>query len=457
MAKLTFQDNLANVEAPGAGNHVVFSKADGLYLQDPSGKVIKLGSAILLKESDASASVADINTLEVNVDDGLFIEQPASDVGRIALAPFTGDMGAGGAQGAVPAPAAGDGPAGKVLFANGTWGLPGGGVSSIDPVFGRLTLVSGEPVMGGSYFNRSTVYLTPYNGNRITLYYNNAWNRYLFSEISIALNPAQSGSTVTGSQVISNLSDTSVLSVGMLALGEGIGANAKIVSIDSPTQVSLSVASTASSTVSITFVLPTSKKADVYAYYNGSEVKLELCQWANPTTRAVNLAVKDGVYVKYGDYSRRYLGTVTASANGATEYSPAHPYLLNVCDYLQNPYYEIPVIIGSRLGVPETGVVGSARIPYRIKITGYSMLANQVGSAILDILKDSYDNYPPTSGDTICGGNYPTLLSAQKGIQSNLTGWTLIIEAGEILYFVLSSVTTIQQLEFTLMAQKWFL
>ena len=40
---------------------------------------------------------------------------------------MVGDAGAGGASGVVPAPAAGDGAAGKALLADGTWGTPAAG------------------------------------------------------------------------------------------------------------------------------------------------------------------------------------------------------------------------------------------------------------------------------------------------------------------------------------------
>ena len=43
------------------------------------------------------------------------------------LTPFTGDTGLGGSKGGVPAPAAGDGAAGKFLKANGVWAVPAGG------------------------------------------------------------------------------------------------------------------------------------------------------------------------------------------------------------------------------------------------------------------------------------------------------------------------------------------
>jgi len=48
----------------------------------------------------------------------------AAGSGTVAIADFTGDSGAGGVHGFVPAPAAGDALAGKVLAADGSWAMP---------------------------------------------------------------------------------------------------------------------------------------------------------------------------------------------------------------------------------------------------------------------------------------------------------------------------------------------
>ena len=49
---------------------------------------------------------------------------------------------------------------------------------------------------------------------------------------------------------------------------------------------------------------------DVFVYWNGSTLVLEPLDWTNATTRATPLLRTGGVWVKQGDASRRYLGTV---------------------------------------------------------------------------------------------------------------------------------------------------
>ena len=111
----------------------------------------------------------------------------------------------------------------------------------------RLTGASGTPVMTTDSTSISTLYLSPYSGNRISLYdtTNSKWVLRQSAEVSLA---------VTGR------------------------------------------------TTDLPF--------DVFAYWTGSAVALEFLNWTNATTRATALARQDGIWTKSGDASRRYVGTV---------------------------------------------------------------------------------------------------------------------------------------------------
>lgn len=72
---------------------------------------------------------------------------------------------------------------------------------------------------------------------------------------------------------------------------------------------------------------------DVFAYNNAGTVTLETLDWTNDTTRATNLTTQNGVYVKSGDATRRYLGTGrTTAVSGQTEDSKSKRYLWNACN-----------------------------------------------------------------------------------------------------------------------------
>jgi hypothetical protein len=93
-------------------------------------------------------------------------------------------------------------------------------------------------------------------------------------------------------------------------------------------------------------------------------------------------------------------------------------------------------------------------IPYDGTITGVQLLADQSGSVVVDIWKDTYANFPPTVADTITASAKPTLSGAQKSVDTTLTGWTVAITNGDILEFNIDSVATITKLILILTIDK---
>lgn len=70
---------------------------------------------------------------------------------------------------------------------------------------------------------------------------------------------------------------------------------------------------------------------DVFCYDNAGTATLEVLAWTNDTTRATALTTQDGILVKTGATTRRYVGTFysTTAGNGQTEDSAANRYLWN--------------------------------------------------------------------------------------------------------------------------------
>lgn len=67
--------------------------------------------------------------------------------------------------------------------------------------------------------------------------------------------------------------------------------------------------------ISITLAsLTASLPYDVFVYSNAGTLTLELAAWTNTTTRATALTTQNGVYVKTGATTRRYLGTICITA-----------------------------------------------------------------------------------------------------------------------------------------------
>ena len=128
----------------------------------------------------------------------------------------------------------------------------------------RLTLTTGVPVTTADVTGATTIYCTPYKGNRIALYDGSTWNIRSSAQFSLALGTLTSG-----------------------------------------------------------------KPYDVFCYDNAGTPTLEFLVWTNDTTRATALAYQDGVLVKSGATTRRYLGTFYTTATTTTEDSQAKRYLYN--------------------------------------------------------------------------------------------------------------------------------
>ena len=90
-----------------------------------------------------------------------------------------------------------------------------------------------------------------------------------------------------------------------------------------------------------------------------------------------------------------------------------------------------------------TGQKGHLEVPFDMTITGWTILADQSGSIVVDVWRDTYANFPPTVADTIAGTEKPTLATAQKNQDLSLTSWTLALKEGDILAFNVDSITTV--------------
>lgn len=138
---------------------------------------------------------------------------------------------------------------------------------------GRLTTESGVAVSTSDRVNQSTLYFALYNGNRVALYDGTRWNLYTFTERSLSLSSLTSG-----------------------------------------------------------------KNYDVFLYDNAGTLTLELsAAWTNDTTRADALTTQDGVYVKDGAPTRRYLGTVRTTGTTTVEDSAAKRFVWNLYNRLSRP------------------------------------------------------------------------------------------------------------------------
>lgn len=97
-----------------------------------------------------------------------------------------------------------------------------------------------------------------------------------------------------------------------------------------------------------------------------------------------------------------------------------------------------------------TGIKGDLFVPVACTILSVTMLADQSGSIVVDVWKDTYANYPPTVADTITAAAKPTISTATKSQDTTLTGWTTAVSAGDTIRFNVDSITTITRLTLSL-------
>ncbi len=130
---------------------------------------------------------------------------------------------------------------------------------------GRLTLQSGVPFSSSDQTSKSTLYFTTNQGSTIGLYDGSAWSLVRFTEMSLALSGLTSGANY-----------------------------------------------------------------DVFVYNNAGTPALELSTvWTDDTTRADALALQNGVYVKSGATTRRYVGTIRTTGTTTTEDSHSKRFVWN--------------------------------------------------------------------------------------------------------------------------------
>lgn len=109
----------------------------------------------------------------------------------------------------------------------------------------------------------------------------------------------------------------------------------------------------------------------------------------------------------------------------------------------ENDFSEIIAVFDGGGSALTTGTKLYLPIDFDCEIVQQTLLADQTGSIVIDIWKDTYANYPPTDADTITASALPTISSGIKDQDSTLTGWTTTISAGDVLGFNIDSITTI--------------
>jgi len=99
------------------------------------------------------------------------------------------------------------------------------------------------------------------------------------------------------------------------------------------------------------------------------------------------------------------------------------------------------------------GIKGDIYFTHPAKIKSVTLLADQQGSIVIDLWKDTYANYPATDEDSITASAPITITDAVKVQDATLTGWTKDITATQSIRINVDSCTTITKA--TLIITVW--
>jgi len=90
-----------------------------------------------------------------------------------------------------------------------------------------------------------------------------------------------------------------------------------------------------------------------------------------------------------------------------------------------------------------TGVKGHIVLDGDYTVTGWTVIADQSGSIVVDVNRATYTNFPTTA--SIAGTELPTLSSAQKAEDLTLSSWTTTLSARDVLEFEVDSASTVER------------
>jgi hypothetical protein len=100
-------------------------------------------------------------------------------------------------------------------------------------------------------------------------------------------------------------------------------------------------------------------------------------------------------------------------------------------------------VIDGQGAVITTGLKGYVEVPFGMWVTRWTIVADQAGTAVVDVLKSSgYAGFPTVP--SMAGSSRPSLNNAQKNEDTTLPGWTRQINTGDIVGFNVNTAGTIQ-------------
>lgn len=202
---------------------------------------------------------------------------------------------------------------------------------------GRLSLTTAVPVTTADVSGATTIYFTPYKGDRVAIYNGTVWKLYSFSEVSLALGTIvafqgydvfiydNAGTLTLETAEWKNASVTMTIASPCVVTwtGHGLVTGNTIVFTTTgalPTGLSVNTKYWVTRIDNNTFNLSTTT-ANLVAgtFINTSGTQSGTHTGHQPHARQTAIDLQNGVYVKNGATTRRYLGSFYTTATTTTE------------------------------------------------------------------------------------------------------------------------------------------
>jgi predicted secreted protein len=227
---------------------------------------------------------------------------------------------------------------------------------------GRLTPTSGTPILSSDVTGAAALYFTPYGGDQIGLYNGSSWTTTQFAETSLSLTgltpnrlydifgysnsgtlalealgwTAPATGTITG---VTNASPPVVSSTNTLAV-DNIITIAGVVGATGVNGASFRVSAVSGSTITLSTLAGVAVGAPGVWSSGGTWYQ----QDQTSLGRATALVYQNGILVKSGDATRRYLGTIriqptSVGAGGQTEDSELRRFIYNQYNQIIHELY----------------------------------------------------------------------------------------------------------------------
>lgn len=164
----------------------------------------------------------------------------------------------------------------------------------------------------------------------------------------------------------------------------------------------------------------------------------------SPATKKITVAnLIAGVSTAKGDIN---IGTGVSTSSKLTVGSNAQKLVANSAATNGVSWIDddvaIEIMLGNGVNEILTGVQAYVEMPFAMTLEAVRVVSKDSGSIVIDVWKDTYANFPPTDADTITSATPPTITTAVKVEDTDLTNWTKAFAKGDWLAFNVDSVTT---------------